>query len=175
MFYNELFLLNDKGVLNMRDLDNASRVTGVNIDHESARITLLGVPDVPGVAAKIFSALAERGVGVEMIVQNNMRGGVTDVGFLVGKERLNDAIEACRRVAKEIEAQGVSFSTEIARVTLAGDNLAGAVDVPAKMFSALAEASVNIDMIVSNSWDITCVVAAGSAEKAAAALREKFL
>jgi aspartate kinase len=151
------------------------RVLDVRIDYTSARITLLGVPDVPGVAAKIFSTLAERGVRVEMIVQNNMRGGITDIGFLVEKSHLNDAIEACRQVVKEIEAQGVSFSTEIARVSLLGDALSKAVDIPAKMFSALAAAKINIDMIVSNSYDITCVVAAGSAETAAAALRAKFL
>jgi aspartate kinase len=154
---------------------SGSLITDVSIDRASARITLLGVPDVPGVAAKVFSAIAERGVGVDMIVQNNMRGGITDIAFLVPKGRLDDAIEACRKIAKEIEAQGVSFNTEIARVTLLGDNLSGAVDIPAGMFSALAEAGVNIEMIVSNSYDITCVVAASAAEAAASALREKFL
>jgi aspartate kinase len=152
-----------------------SRVSDVRIDRTSARITLLGVPDIPGVAAGIFSELAERGVGVAMIVQNNMRGGVTDVGFLVDKARLDDAVEGCRKVAKIINAQGVSFSTEIARVALVGSNLDHAVDIPAKMFSALAEAKINIDMIVSNSYDITCVVAANAAETAAGALRARFL
>jgi aspartate kinase len=152
-----------------------TKISDVRIDHTSARITLLGVPDIPGVAAGIFSELAERGVGVAMIVQNNMRGGVTDVGFLVEKARLDDAVEGCRKVAKTIHAQGVSFSTEIARVSLEGLYLDRAVDLPAKMFSALAEAKINIDMIVSNSYDITCVVAANTAEAAADALRSKFL
>jgi aspartate kinase len=152
-----------------------ARVSDVRIDRSSARIVLLGVPDIPGVAAGIFSELAERGVGVAMIVQNNMRGGVTDVGFLVEKARLDDAVEGCRKVTKAIHAQGVSFSTEIARVSLVGLNLNRAVDIPAKMFSTLAEAKINIDMIVSNSYDITCVVAANAAETAARALRLKFL
>ncbi|MDR1874288.1 MAG: ACT domain-containing protein [Synergistaceae bacterium] len=161
--------------MNPQDALCTTKLSDVRIDHSSARITLLGVPDVPGVAAKIFTALAGRGVGVEMIVQNNMRGGITDVGFLVAKECLNNAIEACRQVVKAIDAQGVSFNTEIARVSLLGENLSRAIDIPAKMFSALAEAQVNIEMIVSNSYDITCVVAANSAETAAAVLREKFL
>ena len=151
------------------------RLSDVCIDRSSARITLLGVPDVPGAAARIFTALANRGVGVEMIVQNNMRGGITDIGFLVMKQHLDNAIEACRYVVKAIDAQGVSFNAEIARVSLVGENLAKAVDIPAKMFSTLAEAQINIEMIVSNAYGITCVVAAQSAEKAAAALREKFL
>ena len=160
----------------MQNLENMqTHIQDVRIDRTAARITLLGVPDVPGVAAKVFSAIAGQNIGIEMIVQNNMRGGITDIGFLIGKERLNDAIEACRKVAEEIEAQGVSFSTEIARVTILGDNLSEAVEIPAKMFSSLAEVGVNIDMIVSNSRYITCVVAEGSAEKAASALRNKFL
>ncbi|MDR2522872.1 MAG: ACT domain-containing protein [Synergistaceae bacterium] len=153
----------------------SARVSDVRIDRSSARITLLGVPDVPGAAARIFSALAERGVGVEMIVQNNMRGGITDIGFLAAKERLNDAVEACRSVSKAMEVQGVSFSTEIARVSLVGEHLPGAIKIPAKMFSTLAEVGVNIDMIAFDTYAITCVVVAGDAEKAAASLREKFL
>jgi aspartate kinase len=161
--------------MNLQDLPCATRLSDVCIDYTSARITLLGVPDEPGVAARIFTALANRGVGVEMIVQNNMRGGITDIGFLVMKECVDNAVEACRQVVKAIEAQGVSFNTEIARVSLVGENLSKAIDIPAKMFSALAEAKINIEMIVSNSYDITCVVATQSAEKAAAVLREKFL
>jgi aspartate kinase len=147
----------------------------VTVDHSAARITLLGVPDIPGVAAKVFAPLAGRGVGVEMIVQNNMRGGITDIGFLVRKERLDDAVDACRDVAQAIEAQGVTFSTEIARVTVAGRDLTEDASLPAQTFSALAAASVNIEMIVSNALSIICVVAAASAEKAAAALSEAFL
>ncbi|MDR2180397.1 MAG: ACT domain-containing protein [Synergistaceae bacterium] len=161
--------------MNLQDSPCTTLLSDVRIDYSSARITLLGVPDVPGVAARIFTALANRGVGVEMIVQNNMRGGITDVGFLVKKECLDNAVEACRQVVKAIDAQGVSFNTEIARVSLVGENLTKAIDIPAKMFSTLAETKINIEMIVSNSYDITCVVAAQSAEKAATVLREKFL
>ena len=156
-------------------MSRSAKIEGVNVDHSAARITLLGVPDIPGVAAKVFSPLADRGVGVEMIVQNNMRGGITDIGFLVRKERLDDAVDACRDAALEIEAQGVSFSTEIARVTVIGSDLTEDASLPAKTFSALAAASVNIEMIVFNTLSITCVVAAASAEKAETALRETFL
>ena len=160
----------------MQNSENAEpRIEHVRIDRSAARITLLGVPDVPGVAAKVFSSLAGRNVGVEMIVQNNMRGGITDIGFLITKARLDDAVEVCRKISKEIDAQGVSFSTEIARVSIYGDHLSEAVDIPAKTFSALAEAQVNIDIIVSDSHHITCVVAEKSAEAAARALKEKFM
>jgi aspartate kinase len=149
-------------------------VSDVRIDRSGARIVLMGVPDVPGVAAKVFSALADRRIGVEMIVQNDMRGGMTDIGFLVKKESLDDAIAVCRGVATDIDAQGVSFNTEIARVSVHGSDLGDKPEVPAKMFSALAGASVNIEMIVSNALYVTCVVAETAADKALEALREAF-
>ncbi|MDR1733246.1 MAG: ACT domain-containing protein [Synergistaceae bacterium] len=149
-------------------------VEDVRSDHSAARIVLLGVPDVPGVAAKVFSALAEQQVGAAMIVQNNMRGGMTDIGFLVRKERLDAAIVVCRKVAAEVGAQGVSFNTEVARVSVCGRNLGDNPEVPAKMFSALAKAGVNIEMIVSNALDITCVVAEPSASAAVEALQKAF-
>ncbi|MDR1740954.1 MAG: ACT domain-containing protein [Synergistaceae bacterium] len=134
----------------------------MKVDYSSARIVLLGVPDVPGVAAKVFSPLSEAGIRVDMIVQNSMRGGITDIGFLLPKNRMDDAIEICSRTALEVHAQGVSFNTETARVTVGAD--------PAAVFSALAAASVNIEMIVSGPDSLTCVVAASSAERAAEAL-----
>ncbi|GHS93816.1 hypothetical protein AGMMS50276_05140 [Synergistales bacterium] len=152
-----------------------AEIEDIRVDRSSARITLLGVPDVPGVAAKVFSPLAERGIGVEMIVQNSMRGGMTDIGFLVKKEFLDIAISITRDVAQEIEAQGVSFSTEIALVSLMGKGLAEDTSMSAGMFKTLAEASVNIEMIVSSSRFITCVVGAEKAEKAANALKAAYL
>ena len=151
-----------------------SRIDDVRIDHSTARIVMLGVPDVPGVASKVFSPLAEKGIGAEMIVQNSMRGGMTDIGFLVKKDRLDDAISLCRSVASSIEAQGVSFNTEIARVIIAGAGLSEDPAIAANTFTALAEVGVNIEMIVSNSLSVTCVVAASDAEKASAALRKCF-
>ncbi|MDR1977691.1 MAG: ACT domain-containing protein [Synergistaceae bacterium] len=149
-------------------------VDDVGIDRAAARIVLLGVPDVPGVAANVFSALAEHRIGVEMIVQNNMRGGMTDIGFLVKKERLDDAIVVCRKSATDIEAQGVSFNTEVARVSVCGKNLTENPEIPAKMFSTLASVGVNIEMIVSNTLDITCVVSETDADRAIRALQEAF-
>jgi aspartate kinase len=152
-----------------------AKIESVEADRSAARITLLGVPDIPGVAAKVFSPLAALGIGVEMIVQNSMRGGITDIAFLVRKERLDEAIAACRGIAGEVEAQGVSFNTEISRVTVAGKDLTEDAGLPSKMFSALAAESVNIEMIVSNALAITCVVSAASAEKAVTVLRGGLL
>jgi aspartate kinase len=144
-------------------------------DTKAAKVGILGVPDVPGVAAGILRALADVGVGAEMIIQNPMRGGVTDMTFLVRKDQADDAIDVCRLKARELAAQGVSFDTEIARISVVGAGIANHPEVPARMFTALAEKGVNIEMIASSSLAITCVVAAGAADEAVRALHAEFI
>lgn len=144
-------------------------------DTNVAKIILLGVPDIPGVAARLFISLADGGVGAEMIVQNNMRGGVNDIGFLVKKTHLETAIQVCREICREIDAQGVSFDTEIARVTIVGAGIANHPEIPPAMFNVLAEEGINIDMITSNALALTCVVARSRADDALRALHEHFI
>ena len=150
-------------------------IKAVAHDLEVAKVVMMGVPDIPGVAGRLFSKLAERGVGAEMIVQNNMRGGLNDIGFLIRKENLDDAIEVCRSFSRDVEAQGVSFNTEIARVSIIGEGIAGRPDIPARMFTTLGKAGVNIDMISSTDLFVTCVVESTRADDAARALREHFI
>lgn len=144
-------------------------------DTNVAKVILLGVPDIPGVAARLFISLADQGVGAEMIIQNNMRGGVNDIGFLVKKTHLETAIQACREICREIDAQGVSFDTEIARVTIVGAGIANHPEIPPAMFNVLAEEGINIDMIASNALALTCVVARPRADDALRALHEYFI
>lgn len=144
-------------------------------DSKIAKVVLLGVPDIPGVAARLFASLAEHGVGAEMIIQNNMRGGVNDIGFLVKKINLETAIQVCREMCREIDAQGVSFDTEIARVTIVGAGIANHPEIPPKMFNILAEEGINIDMIASTALALTCIVASSRAEDAVRALHEHFI
>jgi aspartate kinase len=144
-------------------------------DLKVAKVVLMGVPDVPGVAGRLFSNLAERGVGAEMIIQNTMRGGLNDIGFLVRKENLDAAIDVCRNFSVEVDAQGVSFNTEIARVSIVGSGIANHPDIPSRMFTILAKESINIEMIASTALAVTCVVAATRAEDAVRALHEHFI
>jgi aspartate kinase len=144
-------------------------------DLKAAKVVMMGVPDIPGIAARLFTSLAERGVGAEMIIQNNMRGGTNDIGFLVRKERLDEAIDVCRDFSREVDAQGVSFNTEIARVSVIGTDMSGHLDIPSRMFSTLAKEGINIDMISSTVLDVTCVVASSRIDDAVRALREHFI
>lgn len=150
-------------------------IKAVVSDTNSARVVLLGVPDIPGVAARLFSNLAEEGVGVEMIIQNNMRGGVNDIGFLVKKTNLEVAIQVCRKMCREVDAQGVSFDTEIARVSIVGAGIANHPEIPSKMFTILAEAGINIEMIASTSLAVTCVVGSAHVDEAVRELHDHFI
>lgn len=144
-------------------------------DANVAKVVLMGVPDIPGVAARLFTNLAQQGIGAEMIIQNNMRGGVNDIGFLVKKTHLEAAIQVCRDNCREIDAQGVSFDTEIARVTIVGAGIANHPEIPPRMFNVLAEEGINIDMIASTSLALTCIVSQPRAEDAVRALHEHFI
>jgi aspartate kinase len=144
-------------------------------DLKVAKVVIMGVPDVPGVAGRLFANLAERGIGAEMIIQNNMRGGLNDIGFLVRKESLDGAIDVCQSFSRDVDAQGVSFNTEIARVSVVGAGIANHPDIPSRMFTTLAREGVNIDMISSTALSVTCVVASTRAEDAVRALHEHFI
>lgn len=150
-------------------------IKSVTHDLKAAKVVLLGVPDIPGIAARLFADLAQKGIGAEMIIQNNMRGGVNDIGFLIKKTHLEEASHVCRNLCREIEAQGVSFDTEIARVSIVGASIANHPEIASRMFTILAEAGINIEMIASNSLAITCVVGSARAEDAVRELHEHFI
>jgi homoserine kinase len=156
--------------------DSGGRVVKeVLSDMDVAKVAVLGVPDVPGVAAALFSALAEGGVGADMIVQSVMRGQLNDIAFIVKKSGLDGAIKICRKFAAEVDAQGVTFDSEVAKVALAGEGLGGRPEIPSQMFTVLAEGKVNIDMIAAASTELACIVASSDVEAAASALSRAFL
>ena len=152
-----------------------SRVTSVHNDRGVVKIAVLGVPDVPGVASRLFTELADSGVATDMIVQSVMRGQVNDIAFLVRSKDLSAAIDITRRFAGEIEAQGVTYDTEIAKVTVSGEQFSEGTAIASRMFSVLADKGINIDMIGASSRDVTCVVASGDAEGAVRSLSDFFI
>ncbi len=168
--------LEEKGTWIMReDVCESVVVRSIASDRNVAKVAVLGVPDVPGVAAGLFGRLSAGGVGAEMIIQSVMRGQVNDIAFLVKKEFLGEAIDICRDIVRDIGAQGVAFDTEIGKVTVIGAGIANHPEVPSRMFSNLAAGDINIDMISSTSLSITCVVAAGDVEKAVRSLHGEFI
>lgn len=166
----------EKGTWVMReDVCESIIVRSISSDRNVAKVAVLGVPDVPGIAAGLFGKLSAGGVGAEMIIQSVMRGQVNDIAFLVKKEILGEAIDICRDIVREIGAQGVAFDTEIGKVTAVGAGMANHPEIPSRMFSNLAAEGINIDMISSTSMSITCVVAAQDVEKAVTSLHGEFI
>lgn len=166
---------NTEEVIKHGEVKEGLTIKAIVHDKNIAKIAVLGVPDVPGIAAGLFSKLAERGIGVEMIIQSVMRGDVNDIAFLVKEALLGEAIEVCNDYAQEIDAQGVTYDSEIGRVSVVGIGLSVYPDIPAQMFSVLSREGINIDMISSTSNSITCVISSSSIDKAVSSLHRHFM
>ena len=149
-------------------------ITAVTHDTSEAKVTVTGVADRPGIAAKLFRALAENSVNVDMIVQNESHDGSTDISFTVPKSDLTVAVEVSQNVAAELGARDVHADDDVARVSLIGAGMKTNPGVAATMFETLSAAGVNIEMISTSSIRISCVVRAGEIEKAVQALNEAF-
>jgi aspartate kinase len=135
---------------------------------------LVGVPDRPGVAAAIFSPLAEKGISVDVIIQNVSLHGVTDLSFTVAGGDLAAAERLVKKVSKEIGAEGVMTDAGVAKVSIVGTGMLGAPGVAATMFTALSEAGINIEMISTSEIRITCIVAREKAKDAMRALHRAY-
>jgi len=149
-------------------------ISGVVHDTGEAKITVEDVPDRPGIAAAIFRAVANEGINVDTIVQNVSKDGMTDVSFTVPKEDLPHAARVMDGVVEEVGAARFTSDDGIATVSLVGAGMKSNPGVQADMFSALAEAGINIEMISTSSIRITCVIRAGEVEAAVRALHDRF-
>ena len=150
-------------------------VSAVVHDSSEAKVTLAGVPDKPGIAARVFRALADADVNVDMIVQNVSDHGVTDISFTVPHDDLDDAHAHHRRAGRRDRRDRVSRPTPTSRkVSLVGAGMKSNPGVAAKMFETLADAGVNIEMISTSAIRISCVVAEPDIERAAQVLHAAF-
>jgi len=149
-------------------------ISGVTANKSEAKVTVCDVPDKPGVAAKIFSAMAKCDVNVDMIIQNVGRTGATDVSFTVPVGDLARTIRAAGVVAKKIKAGKIAQDKNIAKISVVGIGMRSHSGVAAKMFEALAGAGVNIEMISTSEIKISCVVKKGQADRAVRAIHKKF-
>jgi aspartate kinase len=149
-------------------------VSGVTHDKNQARITITDVPDQPGVAAKIFSPIAESGIIVDMIIQNTDLGGKTDLTFTVPKSDYNQTLEFASRVAKEIGAKEVRGDADIAKVSVIGVGMKNHSGVASVMFNSLARENINIILISTSEIRISCVIEEKYAELAVRVLHTAF-
>ncbi|RLC11026.1 MAG: aspartate kinase [Deltaproteobacteria bacterium] len=149
-------------------------VSAVTYSKNEARITLKKVPDQPGVAAKIFSSIADANINVDMIIQNTRAGGETDLTFTVPKSEFKRALDIEREIAKEIGAEKVLGDKDIAKVSVTGIGMKSHSGVALKMFRTLADENINIMMISTSEIRISCVVEEKKAELAVRTLHTAF-
>jgi aspartate kinase len=149
-------------------------ISSVVSDASEAKLTVTGVPDEPGIAARLFRALADRSVNVDMIEQNVSIHGTTDISFTVPSDFLAVALEVATGLAPEIGATDVLSDSEIATVSLIGAGMKTHPGVSATMFETLAHEGINIEMISTSAIRITCVVRGHLAERAVVALHDAF-
>ncbi|MBH0179522.1 MAG: aspartate kinase, partial [Nitrospira sp.] len=152
----------------------AAAVAGVTGDRNQAKITIVGVPDKPGVAARIFGTVAEAHINVDMIIQNVSQAAMTDLSFTVPRADLKKAVPIIQSVAKDIDAKSVSVTEAIAKVSLIGVGMRSHSGVAAKMFEVLAREGVNIMMISTSEIKISCVIDEKYLELAMRSLHSAF-
>ena len=150
-------------------------VTGAALAKDEARITILGVPDRPGVVHAIFRTIAAANIVVDMIVQNVATGGTTEVSFTVAKGDLPETLRAAEAAAKAIGASGVTHDAEVAKVSVVGIGMRTHTGVATAMFDALAAAGINIQMITTSEIKISVLVDRASAVAALRAVHQAFL
>ena len=149
-------------------------ISAVTHDTSEAKVTVTRVPDRPGIAARLFRALADRDVNVDMIVQNVSVHGTTDISFTTPKESLDTALAVAEGLLPEIGAEAVTADSDVARVSLVGAGMKTNPGVAATMFETLATGGVNIEMISTSAIRISCVVRAGEVEQAVQTLHDVF-
>jgi aspartate kinase len=149
-------------------------VSGVTHDKDQARITLKKVPDKPGIAAKIFTPIAEAGIVVDMIIQNTRAEGQTDLTFTVPKASFRQALEMEKKIATEIGAEDVFGDEIIAKVSVIGVGMKDHSGVASKMFNALAKENINIMMISTSEIRISCIIVEKYTELAVRVLHSAF-
>ncbi|GIW19938.1 MAG: aspartokinase [Chloroflexota bacterium] len=155
-------------------VEQRNKVRGLAHDRNVAKVTLVEVPDRPGVAAAVFEPLAEAGISVDMIVQNVGHHGTTDLSFTVSRADLARAKRILEPVVRELGFREMTTDSSVAKVSIVGAGIQNAPGYAARMFRTLADAGVNIEMISTSEIRITCMIAEDMVEPAVRALHAAF-
>ena len=149
-------------------------VKGVAKDAGVARVMVVGLPDEPGTAIKVFSLVARAHVNVDIILQSVGRDGTKDITFTVPEDSGADAVEALRDYCARVGAKELRYDTDCAKISIVGAGMETHEGVAAKMFEALADAHVNIEMISTSEIKVSVLIARNDADRAVAAVHKAF-
>ncbi|MDD5171111.1 MAG: aspartate kinase [Syntrophales bacterium] len=149
-------------------------VSGVTYDRDQAKITVVHVPDRPGIAARLFTPLAEHNIVVDMIIQNASIDGFTDLTFTVSRKDIKESTRLIEEAGKDIGAQKVEVDQNVAKISIVGVGMVSHSGVAAKMFATLAHEGINLLMISTSDIKISCVIQAKYTELAVMVLHDAF-
>jgi aspartate kinase len=169
-FSNESGTLICKEVVEMEDV----LVRGVTSNKKEAKVTVCDVPDKPGEASRLFEGLAKADINVDMIIQNISKTGATDISFTIPSGDIKKAEVLLKTLNKKIGAGAAKYDKDIAKVSVVGIGMRSHSGVAAKMFRALADKKINIDMISTSEIKISCVIKQQDADSAVKVLHKAF-
>lgn len=149
-------------------------ISGVAKDNNVARVSIIGVPDRPGLAFKVFSKLSAKNINVDIILQSVGRNGTKDISFTIPQENLQETIEILNPYVEVIGATNVVYDEDVAKVSIVGAGMESHPGIAAQMFEALFEANINIQMIATSEIKISVLIARVDADKAVTAIHNKF-
>ena len=149
-------------------------ISGVAKDTEIARVSVTGVPNIPGIAFKMFSRLSKKDINVDIILQSIGHDGKKDISFTVAKNRGQDAVDALKDYMTDHGADEILLDTNVAKISIVGAGMESHAGVATKMFEALYDAQINIHMISTSEIKISVLINADDADKAVKAIHDKF-
>jgi aspartate kinase len=165
------------GTIIMKESKNMEQavVSGVTLDEDQVKVTVIDVPDKPGVAANIFGVLAEANINVDMIIQSSAhKGGINDISFTIGHNRVNEAREILEKEKSSIGTAEVIISEDVDKISIVGVGMKSNPGVAARMFDVLSKHGVNIEMIATSEIKVSCVIPHKKGEAALKALHKEF-
>ena len=151
-----------------------NKVRGIAHDLDVAKITVVGVPDRPGIAAAIFEPLAKAGISVDTIVQNAGLEKITDLTFTVARSHLSKAMRLVRPIAESIGAKKCVSDSKLGTVSIIGPGMQNTPGYAARMFRVLSEKDINIQLITTSEIRITCIISGDRVKDAVRALHQAF-
>ena len=149
-------------------------IKSVAKDANVARVMIVGLPDEPGIAFKIFSRVAKAHINVDIILQSVGRDATKDITFTVPADMGAEAVEALREYCDRVGAKNISYDTNVAKVSVVGAGMETHEGVAARMFEALADGNVNIQMISTSEIKVSVLIAAEDADRAVSAVHKAF-
>ena len=151
-----------------------NKVRSVCYDMDVAKISVLGIPDKPGIAASIFVSLAKAGISVDTIVQNSSVNKIADLTFTVTKDQINDAMKVAKPIAKKLGATNIVSDADLGKVSIVGTGMQNTPGFAAKMFDTLSGNGINIELISTSEIRITCIIKESKVKEAVRALHKAF-